>query len=360
MSSFDGNIRFIRPIKNELASRRFDRCPRDESGHGSCGGGGLKSQIGTVNDKHNFIDSLKLPAIINRGIYSIMEQEITVGSFNEVMGPHEITGHNSDKLRAILADPANANKPLNYTSLLDARDIAKRLRELTGENFRVPSMEEMTELSKAGKFLLGKYRTLTRGQCEGMTFYSWDLHECPNEYLSHYSRYSQPFSVRCHDRAIRLAIIHNQDVLQPDPIDDLKPDPEFDKLLNLASQAKRQLYQAEISATCHRYSAWVVDYLRKNGIPDVYLYHQDYFNDSNSWPDTHSYVRVPGYYIDPYAIGGPKSSVSAFYGDGSVAVIPEAAEEAINFYSKGEALSFSETRERIEDIARLLTSASKK
>ena len=70
---------------------------------------------------------------------AIMKSEATVGLFKQVMGEHEITGKNIEKLRAILADPAKAEYSLNITSSEDARVFALRLGAKTGRHFCVPS-----------------------------------------------------------------------------------------------------------------------------------------------------------------------------------------------------------------------------
>ncbi len=72
----------------------------------------------------------------------IMKGEVTVGLFKQVMQGYEITDHNADKLKAILADPSKAGEALTYVSLIDAREFAKRLSEQTGRKFRVQTEAE--------------------------------------------------------------------------------------------------------------------------------------------------------------------------------------------------------------------------
>jgi formylglycine-generating enzyme required for sulfatase activity len=72
----------------------------------------------------------------------IMKGEVTIGLFRQVMEGYEIKGHNADELRAILTDPAQESKPLTYVSLLDAREFAARLSNLTGRKFRVQTEDE--------------------------------------------------------------------------------------------------------------------------------------------------------------------------------------------------------------------------
>ncbi len=72
----------------------------------------------------------------------IMKSEVTIGLFNQVMEGYKITGHNAEKLKALLARPAQESDALTYVSLLDAREFAKRLSDLTGRRFRIPANEE--------------------------------------------------------------------------------------------------------------------------------------------------------------------------------------------------------------------------
>jgi len=72
----------------------------------------------------------------------IMKGEVTVGLFKQVMQGYEITGHNADKLQAILNDPSQEGKALTYVNLLDAREFAKRLSIITGRKFRVQTEAE--------------------------------------------------------------------------------------------------------------------------------------------------------------------------------------------------------------------------
>jgi len=72
----------------------------------------------------------------------ITKGEIPVGLFKQVMQGYEITGDDAGKLRAMLADPKRENDALIHASLFDAREFAKRLSDLTGRKFRVPTRYE--------------------------------------------------------------------------------------------------------------------------------------------------------------------------------------------------------------------------
>jgi len=72
----------------------------------------------------------------------IMAKTITVGLFKQVMQGYRIFGPNADKLRSTLDDPSRAVERLECASLLDAREFAKRLSDLTGRKFRVPTEAE--------------------------------------------------------------------------------------------------------------------------------------------------------------------------------------------------------------------------
>ena len=85
---------------------------------------------------------IELPEMIDMGNYRIMKAEVTVGLFKQVMQDYKIEGHNADKLKDFLSDPANEEKTVTYVSLIDAEELAKRLSELTGRKFRVQTEAE--------------------------------------------------------------------------------------------------------------------------------------------------------------------------------------------------------------------------
>ena len=87
-------------------------------------------------------------ATISDGKVRIMKKEVTLGLFKHVMGirGYEITRSNSEKLKALLCDASKAgDTTLTYVSLLDAREFAKRLSDLTGRKFRVQTEAEFLE-----------------------------------------------------------------------------------------------------------------------------------------------------------------------------------------------------------------------
>ncbi len=97
---------------------------------------------------------------------AIMKKELTVGLFKQVMEGYEITGHNADKLKAILADTRKEDNALTYVNLLDAREFAKRLSNLTGRKFRVQTEAEW--LAARDK-LSGNYWTWTETKYDNNT-----------------------------------------------------------------------------------------------------------------------------------------------------------------------------------------------
>ncbi|MDD5382435.1 MAG: SUMF1/EgtB/PvdO family nonheme iron enzyme [Candidatus Margulisbacteria bacterium] len=98
---------------------------------------------------------------------SIMKGEVTVGLFRQVMQGYEITGRNADDLQAILADPSNADNALNFVSLLDGREFARRLSDLTGRKFRVQTEGEWEQ---AREKLSGDNWTWTETKFNDQTF----------------------------------------------------------------------------------------------------------------------------------------------------------------------------------------------
>ncbi|MFA6170291.1 MAG: hypothetical protein WCW67_07680 [Candidatus Margulisiibacteriota bacterium] len=77
----------------------------------------------------------------------IMTSAVTVGLFKQVMEGYLIVGQNAALLRAELSEPAKAANRL-VANLLDAREFAKRLSELTGRRFRVPTNQEILRALK--------------------------------------------------------------------------------------------------------------------------------------------------------------------------------------------------------------------
>ncbi|MFA6170290.1 MAG: hypothetical protein WCW67_07675 [Candidatus Margulisiibacteriota bacterium] len=87
--------------------------------------------------------ALELPEMLTlSGKRKIMRGEVAVTLFKQVMAGYKIKGHNADKLREFLSDPANEGKTVTYVSLDDAMEFAKRLSELTGRKFLVQTEEE--------------------------------------------------------------------------------------------------------------------------------------------------------------------------------------------------------------------------
>jgi hypothetical protein len=125
---------------------------------------------------------------------SIMRTEITVGLFKQVMEGYEITGHNADQLKAVLADASKAGHALTYVSLLDAEEFAKRLSAQTGRNFRVQTEDEWL---KAGGQLSGSNWTWTETPYSGLTYYVL-------RHLNFDDRLNNDPELRYRDFAVRL------------------------------------------------------------------------------------------------------------------------------------------------------------
>lgn len=112
--------------------------------------------------------AIEVPEMLNLSDkLSIMMGEATVGLFKQVMAGYEITGHNADRLKAILADPKQAGNALTYVSLNDAREFAKRLSDLTGRKFRVQTEAEWLQ---AKDKLTGANHTWTETSYSDNTF----------------------------------------------------------------------------------------------------------------------------------------------------------------------------------------------
>jgi formylglycine-generating enzyme required for sulfatase activity len=71
-----------------------------------------------------------------------MKDTVSVGLFKKVMEGYKISGHKALELEKILLDPSRTEEEVTYVSLLDAREFAKRLSDLTGRKFRVPTKAE--------------------------------------------------------------------------------------------------------------------------------------------------------------------------------------------------------------------------
>jgi Sulfatase-modifying factor enzyme 1 len=91
----------------------------------------------------------------------IMKSEVTVGLFNQVMNGFEFTGNNADNLKLTLNDPSQAKSSITYVSLVDAREFAGRLSNLTGRKFRVQTEKEWLTAKDRKYGLLGNNWTWT-------------------------------------------------------------------------------------------------------------------------------------------------------------------------------------------------------
>ncbi|OGC16989.1 hypothetical protein A2282_06280 [candidate division WOR-1 bacterium RIFOXYA12_FULL_36_13] len=109
------------------------------------------------------------------------------------MGDYTPTGHNADKLIAILDDPSKEGEILTYVSLLDGREVAKRLSALTGRKFRV---QKETNFLQALAHLLGNNWTWTETKYDENTFVL--------RYKYCDSRFSNNPENRCGSYALRL------------------------------------------------------------------------------------------------------------------------------------------------------------
>ncbi|MFA6418999.1 MAG: SUMF1/EgtB/PvdO family nonheme iron enzyme [Candidatus Margulisiibacteriota bacterium] len=72
----------------------------------------------------------------------IMKYEVTVSLFKRVMAGYSFEGAWSKELRKILADPEKEGGTLTWASLDDAVEFARKLSDLTGRQFRLPTEEE--------------------------------------------------------------------------------------------------------------------------------------------------------------------------------------------------------------------------
>ncbi len=129
--------------------------------------GGIKKITAAVLSRASEIEIPKMMDIPGMSGKAIMRGEVPVGLFRRIMEGYEITGHNAEYLRAILADPARKSNALTYVSLLDGRVFATRLSEQTGRKFRVQTEEEWLA---AGNQLSRDNWTLTETPHSSSTF----------------------------------------------------------------------------------------------------------------------------------------------------------------------------------------------
>lgn len=92
------------------------------------------------------VDESLLPMLHLPGrYYNIMMSEVTVGQFKQFVehSGYKITGHNSNRLKRILAECRHPQKEAVYcVNLYDSEAYAKWLSEQIGREFRVPTEEE--------------------------------------------------------------------------------------------------------------------------------------------------------------------------------------------------------------------------
>ena len=105
---------------------------------------GFGSAIRLVEDRSEPAIQIAIPETIYipESSSRIMKGEVSVGLFKQVMQGYEFTGDKADKLKAILADPTKENESVVFVNLLDAREFARRLTDLTGRIFRVQTDKE--------------------------------------------------------------------------------------------------------------------------------------------------------------------------------------------------------------------------
>ena len=108
--------------------------------------GGLHAILLALSKQKTDVSMIEIPEMIDiSDKVSIMKGEVTVKLFKQVMGDYTPTGHNADKLIAVLNDPSKEGKSLIYVSLLDGREFAKRLSTLSGRKFRVQKEAEWVQ-----------------------------------------------------------------------------------------------------------------------------------------------------------------------------------------------------------------------
>ena len=156
--------------------------------------GGLHAVLLTLSNQKTDLSMIEIPEMIDiSDKVSIMRGEVTVKLFKQVMGDYTPTGHNADKLIAILDDPSKEGEILTYVSLLDGREVAKRLSALTGRKFRV---QKETNFLQALAHLLGNNWTWTETKYDENTFVL--------RYKYCDSRFSNNPENRCGSYALRL------------------------------------------------------------------------------------------------------------------------------------------------------------
>ena len=156
--------------------------------------GGLHAILLALSKQKTDVSMIEIPEMIDiSDKVSIMKGEVTVKLFKQVMGDYTPTGHNADKLIAILDDPSKEGEILTYVSLLDGREVAKRLSALTGRKFRV---QKETNFLQALAHLLGNNWTWTETKYDENTFVL--------RYKYCDSRFSNNPENRCGSYALRL------------------------------------------------------------------------------------------------------------------------------------------------------------
>ena len=156
--------------------------------------GGLHAVLLTLSRQKTDVSMIEIPEMIGlSNKVSIMRGEVTVKLFKQVMGDYTPTGHNADKLIAVLNDPSKEGEILTYLSLLDGREFAKRLSTLTGRKFRVQTEAEWLQ---AQDRLLGNNWTWTETKYDENTFVL--------RYKYCDSRFSNNPENRCGSYALRL------------------------------------------------------------------------------------------------------------------------------------------------------------
>ncbi|MDD5593341.1 MAG: SUMF1/EgtB/PvdO family nonheme iron enzyme [Candidatus Margulisbacteria bacterium] len=128
----------------------------------------------------------------------IMKGEITVGLFKQVMRGYRFDGHHADTFKSILDDPSKAAEVLTYVCLIDAREFAKRLSDLTGRIFRVPTnLEWEAAKISVGNVMLGQHQNWTETEADP----SGEYFQRALKFNDHYTCY---FWSRSKDSSLRL------------------------------------------------------------------------------------------------------------------------------------------------------------
>jgi len=104
----------------------------------------------------------KLPRMIDLSKTTrIMESEVTVGLFRQVMQGYKIYGREADLMEKNLANPTNLNEAVTNVSIVDSREFARRLSKQTNRSFRVQTEQEWEQ---ARGDLLGDLYTWTENE----------------------------------------------------------------------------------------------------------------------------------------------------------------------------------------------------